>query len=376
MYFTATFPYVMMIILLIRGATLKGAYKGIIYYLKPDISRLADPEVWIDAGTQVFFSYSVCVGTLVSFGSFNSYNNNCIKDTFIIACVNSGTSFLAGFAVFSALGFMAEEQGLKIEDVAEKGPGLAFIAYPKEVLLLPFSQLWSCLFFLMLFVLGMSTLMSGALSLMTTVEDLYPLLFRRGKYRKPVIMAAGCIVFFLINLTMVTKGGMYILQLFDFYGASGFTLLWTATWQCVGVAWIYGDEKFYDNLEKMVGYRPGPYYKICWKYLCPLVNIAIFTFSIVKYEPLKYDDKYEYPYWGQLFGWGLACASMVCVPVKMFLSVRGSHGETFMQKLQNATKSKFNKIPGKKQECRSVKQKNDERPPPPSYESSDAEAGL
>ena len=71
---------------------------------------------------------------------------------------------------------------------------------------------------------------------------------------------------------------MYILQLFDFYGASGFTLLWTATWQCIAVAWIYGDEKFYDALESMVGYRPGPYYKICWKYLCPAVNIVSFIF--------------------------------------------------------------------------------------------------
>jgi len=121
MYFTATFPYIMLLILLIRGVTLPGASKGISYYLTPDVSRLGDPQVWIDAGTQVFFSYSLCIGVLVSLGSFNSYNNNCLRDTVIIACVNSGTSFLAGFAIFSALGFMAEEQGLNVEDVAEKG---------------------------------------------------------------------------------------------------------------------------------------------------------------------------------------------------------------------------------------------------------------
>ena len=44
-YFTATFPYLMLVILLVRGVTLPGAYEGIIYYLKPDLLRLKDPQV-------------------------------------------------------------------------------------------------------------------------------------------------------------------------------------------------------------------------------------------------------------------------------------------------------------------------------------------
>lgn len=77
MYFTATFPYVVITILLIRGLTLDGAADGIIFYLKPDFSRLGDIQVWIDAGTQIFFSYAVALGALTALGSYNKIDNNC-----------------------------------------------------------------------------------------------------------------------------------------------------------------------------------------------------------------------------------------------------------------------------------------------------------
>ncbi|XP_012589921.1 PREDICTED: uncharacterized protein LOC105854560 [Condylura cristata] len=54
-YFTATFPYVVLVVLLVRGVLLPGALDGIVYYLKPDWSKLGSPQVWIDAGTQIFF---------------------------------------------------------------------------------------------------------------------------------------------------------------------------------------------------------------------------------------------------------------------------------------------------------------------------------
>uniref|UniRef100_A0A672H1R5 Transporter n=1 Tax=Salarias fasciatus TaxID=181472 RepID=A0A672H1R5_SALFA len=60
-YFTATFPFVMLIVLFLRGMTLPGAFHGLQYYLYPNPARLADPQVWMDAGTQIFYSYCACV---------------------------------------------------------------------------------------------------------------------------------------------------------------------------------------------------------------------------------------------------------------------------------------------------------------------------
>ena len=62
-----------------------------------------------------------------------------MKDCAIICCFNSGTSLVGGVVIFSVLGYMAHESGLNVEDVAEKGPGLAFVVYPTAVSLMPFA---------------------------------------------------------------------------------------------------------------------------------------------------------------------------------------------------------------------------------------------
>lgn len=79
------------------------------------------------------------------------------RDCVYLCLLNSGTSFVAGFAIFSALGFMAYEQNTDISKVAESGPGLAFIAYPRAVAMMPFPQIWAIFFFIMIILLGLDS---------------------------------------------------------------------------------------------------------------------------------------------------------------------------------------------------------------------------
>uniref|UniRef100_A0A7N6FJS3 Transporter n=1 Tax=Anabas testudineus TaxID=64144 RepID=A0A7N6FJS3_ANATE len=293
---------------------------GIMFYLYPDPSRLTDPEVWMDAGSQIFYSYGVCTGVLTSLGSYNKYNNNCYRDCVYLCLLNSFTSFVAGFAIFSVLGFMAKEQNVDISMVAESGPGLAFIAYPRAVALMPLPQLWAIFFFIMLIFLGLDSEFVYQEALVTTISDIYPSVFKNNCRRKLLLLAINAGSFF-VGLLMVTEGGLYIFQLFDYYACSGMTLLLFAILQSVCIGWVYGADRHYDNIHDMIGYRPWPFMKYCWQYFTPAICTCTFLFSLVKYTPLKFSNTYEYPWWGYTIGGVLTLSSTLMVPLWMLYAV-------------------------------------------------------
>ncbi|XP_066447007.1 sodium- and chloride-dependent betaine transporter-like isoform X2 [Eleutherodactylus coqui] len=271
-------------------------------------------KVWIDAGTQIFYSLAITMGFTIGIGSYNQYKYNCYRDCIVLCLFDSFTSFMGGFAIFSVLGFMAQEQGLPISEVAESGPGLAFIVYPKAVTMMPVSQLWSCLFFFMVILLGLDSQFIYVEALCLSIIDMYPKVLRK-RYRREILILIICIICFLIGLVMVTQGGMYIFQLFDYFTSSGICLLFFGIAECVCIGWVYGADRFYDNIQDMIGYRPWPVMKILWMFVTPAVCVATFLFSVIKYIPLKYNNLYVYPPWGYAFGWLMSVASMICIPL-------------------------------------------------------------
>ncbi|XP_006278258.1 sodium- and chloride-dependent creatine transporter 1 isoform X1 [Alligator mississippiensis] len=314
-YVTALLPYVVLLALLVRGAMLPGAATGVRFYLQPDWAQLARPQVWIDAGTQIFFSYAIGLGALTALGSYNRFHNDCYRDSLLLAVINSGTSFFAGFVVFCVLGFMAHEQGTDVGAVADSGPGLAFIAYPRAVALMPVAPLWAALFFIMLLMLGLDSQFVGVEGFVTGILDVVPPAYQ-FRFQREVMVLLCCLVCFCIDLSMVTEGGMYVFQLFDYYSASGTTLLWQAFWESVIIAWVYGADRFLDDVSCMIGYRPSRWMKWCWMVLTPLVCLGIFLFHAASYRPLTYGGRhtYVYPWWAEAVGWGLTLSSVLCLP--------------------------------------------------------------
>ena len=101
--------------------TLKGADKGIEFYIIPEWEKLKEPKVWVDAAGQIFFSFGVGLGGLLTFSSYNKYNHNIYRDTLFMTISSCVVSLFAGFAIFSILGHMAHVLDTDVGSVVTSG---------------------------------------------------------------------------------------------------------------------------------------------------------------------------------------------------------------------------------------------------------------
>ncbi|KAJ6661432.1 hypothetical protein lerEdw1_015061 [Lerista edwardsae] len=316
LYVTVTFPYLVLTIFLVYGLTLPGAAEGLSYFIIPK----AKLNQWVCA----LFP-----------------RNDCEMDAIIIAIVNSVTSLYSAIPIFSMLGFQAKLlldkcfdenikdlingfslQGqnltrdnytiwiealnatfpnklasLKLKtcemdiflDKSISGAGLSFIVFTEAIVHLPGSRIWSILFFVMLFSLGVSSMFGLVEGILRSLLD-FPIVAK--SLPKEAVYGTVCLLCFLMALCFTLRSGSYWLEVFDSY-ATSFPLVVILFFEVVAVAHIYGIRRFCDDVKWMTGRQPHFYWEATWQIITPVVMLTVFVANAV----IQTENKPSYYAW-------------------------------------------------------------------------------
>ncbi|XP_041113130.1 sodium-dependent neutral amino acid transporter B(0)AT2-like [Polyodon spathula] len=386
MYFSSLFPYVVLVCFLVRALLLKGSLDGISHMFTPKLEMMLEPKVWREAATQVFFALGLGFGGVIAFSSYNKRDNNCHFDAVLVSFINFFTSVLATLVVFAVLGFKANImnekcvalntdkiigflnsgvlshdlipqhmnfstinaadyhlmtdifKGVKETDFsslrldpcdikdelnkAVQGTGLAFIAFTEAMTHFPASPFWSVMFFLMLVNLGLGSMFGTIEGIITPLVDTF-------KVRKEFLTVGCCLLAFSIGLIFVQRSGNYFVAMFDDYSAT-LPLLIVVNLENIAVAWVYGTDKFFEDLKDMLGFSPYRFYYYMWKYVSPLVLLALLAASIIQMgiNPPTYsawigelavEKTLSYPPWGLAMCVTLVVFAILPVPAVFIL---------------------------------------------------------
>ncbi|XP_019853351.1 PREDICTED: sodium-dependent neutral amino acid transporter B(0)AT2-like [Amphimedon queenslandica] len=334
-YFTAIFPYIVLIILFFRAVTLDGAGDGIKFLFVPDSdtvrTKLFQPQVWLEAATQIFFSLGLSMGALIALSSYSKQNNNPLVDTLIVCFSNSFTSIFSSIIVFSIVGYKANLLNVPPQLVSQ-GPGLAFVVFSQALTLMPVSPLWAVLFFIMLFLLGIDSQFAGMECLITVLLDSKKI----RKIRKEILILIVCTLFFLVSFIFVLGNGLYLFQLFDQY-ASTLPLLFIGLCEVVTISWIFGANRFLDGISFNLHLYMRRFWFFVWTFMSPIVMIIIFFGSVINeiVQPLQYtvfdtvinhdgeevmdEFRLKYPTWAQFIGAMITLSSILCIPTVLII---------------------------------------------------------
>ena len=276
---TVPLPWIMLIILAVRGLTLDGAVQGLEFYLEPRWGKLLEPDTWRFAFGQVFFSMSLGFAVMLSYASFLHRRSDLNNNALIIGLGDMGTSFIAGIAVFSMLGGMSAASQIPVPDLVPSGTvGLSFIVFPYGLTQLPGQAIFSCVFFLALLTLGIDSAFSIVEACLTSLCDSKAHWPR--KYVLPGVCGVGAVVGIIFT---TTRGGLNWLDLADGLINGPFGILVVALAECLIVGWAWqGDfiREMRRHANERSDWKLYAWWDIVVKYVAPAFLCVLIVWSI------------------------------------------------------------------------------------------------
>ena len=305
------------IILVVRALFLDGAADGLNALFTPEWGALADPNVWIAAYSQIFFSLSIAFGIMITYASYRRRRSNLTSPGLVVAFSNSSFEILAGIGVFATLGFFAFQQGVAVDELESlTGVGLSFMTFPAIVSQMPGGPLFGCLFFGTLALAGFTSLVSVLQVVSAAIQEKFSIT------RRAAAFAVGGVSAVLSVLIFSTTTGLLALDVVDQW-TNNIGIVASAVLTSVLVVWVArkGGELRY-HLNALSTFRVGA----VWIVFVGVIGPVILGYMLVSRIISLITEGYAGmpPWYLVVFGWGAVAVLVIGAVVFSVLPWRRS----------------------------------------------------
>ena len=264
--------FVIMIILMIRSLTLDGAMEGVKFFLKPDFNQvMQEPKIIMAAVGQAFFSLSLGMGCMVTYGGYLNKEENLLKSAVIVPILDTAVAIMAGLIILPAVFAFGFEPG--------SGPGLVFITLPAVFTTMGgFGTVFSVLFFLLLAIAALTS----SISLLELPVAYF--ISQRNWSRKKAVIFCSALMFIMSIFASLSQGmlsevtilGKNFFDLYDYMSANillpvGGILL------SISTGWVLGKKEIIREAtnDGELEFRLGNIWVILLKYVIPVLIFIV-----------------------------------------------------------------------------------------------------
>ncbi len=247
-----------------------NSLNGLGFLWNPNFDALRDAKVWLAAAGQIFFTLSVGIGVILTYASYLSKGDDVPLSGLTAVSTNEFAEVILGGSIVITAAF-AFFGPIGTQEVAKSGAfNLGFVTMPLIFQKIPLGAIFGCLWFLMLFLAGITSSVSLAQPAVAFLEDEFNI------DRKKAVGIFAIVSFILCQPTIFLLGRGVVDEL-DFWGGT-FCLVLFATVETILFVWIFGMDKAWEEIHHGAIIRIPKIYKYIMKYITPLFLFFILGF--------------------------------------------------------------------------------------------------
>lgn len=244
-----------------------NALNGMGFLWNPDLTTLKDPKVWLAAAGQIFFTLSVGIGVILTYASYLRKTDDVALSGLTAAGMNEFAEVILGGSVVITAAFVFFGPA-GAQEVAKSGSfNLGFVTMPAIFSKIPFTAVFGFLWFMMLFLAGVTSSVSLAQPAVAFLEDEFKLSRKKA-------LGILTVVFFVLCQPAIFFLGKGVVDEMDFWGGT-FCLVLFATIETILFTWVFGMDRAWEEMHHGAELRIPKAYKFIMRYITPLFLLVI-----------------------------------------------------------------------------------------------------